>query len=138
MKTFSRALMVATFGLAIGLAPAAFGQDPPQPSPQPPTQEPAAPPAPEHQAPSPSDQAAEQTATGELVSVDTEAKTITVKKDDGTEMEFSYDDTLEVTGAQQEIAGLATVSGSQVTVTYTSDMGKNKASKIDVRAKELQ
>ena len=136
MKTFFRALTVATFGLAIGFAPAAYAQDPPEP--QPPTQEPAAPPAPEPAIPSQPDEAASLTETGELVSVDSEAKTLKVKTADGTEVEFSYDDSTEVTGAQQEIAGLATVSGSQVTVTYTSDMGKHKASKIDVRAQELQ
>jgi Cu/Ag efflux protein CusF len=75
-------------------------------------------------------------AEGELVSVDTEAKTLTIKKADGSEMQFSYSDATEISGAQDEAAGLATEAGSQVTVHYTSEGETHTASQIRVQPKE--
>ncbi len=54
---------------------------------------------------------------GELVQVDAKAKTLTIK--DGTaNVEFRYTDETAVTGADKDVAGLATMSGAQVTVHY--------------------
>ena len=72
------------------------------------------------------------TAKGELVKVDADAKTITIKGADGVETEFAYSATTEVKGGAEGVAGLATKSGSKVTVHFTTDMGKKTATKIEV------
>jgi hypothetical protein len=69
---------------------------------------------------------------GELTKVDTTAKTLSVKASDGAEMQFSYNDQTEVSGAQEGVAGLATKTGSQVTVHYTEKDGAKTATKIEV------
>ena len=68
--------------------------------------------------------------------VDATAKTITIKGADGVETEFAYTATTEVPGASDGVAGLATKSGSKVTVHFTSDMGKKTATKIEVGDKK--
>jgi len=74
-------------------------------------------------------------ARGELVNVDTNAKTLSVRTDK-TDMQFIYDDRTEVTGAKEGVAGLASVKGSQVTVHFTRQGQSNIASKIEVSAKQ--
>src|SRR5262245_44524343 len=74
-----------------------------------------------------------QTATGELVSVDAKADTMTVKTSTG-EITIKYDDQTKVSGASRNTAGLATMSGSQVTVRYKKDGATNLASSIEVKA----
>ena len=74
-------------------------------------------------------------ARGELVNVDTNAKTLSVRTDK-TDMQFIYDDRTEVTGANEGVAGLASVKGSQVTVHFTRQGQSNIASKIEVSAKQ--
>lgn len=76
------------------------------------------------------------TVTGELVNVDSAAKSITVKKADATEMKFAYADDTEVVGADKGLSGLATMSGSEVRVTYSVKGTGNVATKIEVRAKK--
>jgi hypothetical protein len=110
------------------VAPALAGAQAPSPSPSPspaPTQAPA---------PSASEPRADKalSAKGELVKVDADAKTITIKGADGVETEFAYTAATEVGGGREGVAGLATKSGSKVTVHYTSDMGKKTATKIEV------
>ena len=64
--------------------------------------------------------------SGELVDVDTTEQKLTVRNEQGEEMEFSYSSQTEVSGADQSIAGLATQSGSKVTVEY-SDSGEGQS-----------
>ena len=64
------------------------------------------------------------TAKGELVKVDADAKTITIKGADGVETEFAYTATTEVKGGRDGVAGLATKSGSKVTVHFTTRHGQ--------------
>jgi hypothetical protein len=125
-------LITPAFVVAFGLAPVANAQEPAQPAPAP--QERPATPAAQH------DQAkmAKQTAEGELLRVDMDAKTVTIKKADGKEMTFNYSDDTEITGAQREVAGLATVAGSTVTVSYETEGTKNDATKIEVKAKKYE
>jgi hypothetical protein len=78
-------------------------------------------------------QAQSQTASGELVSVDTKAKTLTVKTSTG-ESKFSFDDSTKISGGK-DAAGLATMSGSQVTIQYKKDGASNLATSIDLKAK---
>ena len=72
-------------------------------------------------------------ARGELVSVDANAKTLSVRTDK-TDMQFVYNDQTEVTGAKEGAAGLASMQGSQVTVHFTRE--GHIASKIEVAAKQ--
>jgi hypothetical protein len=77
------------------------------------------------QPPSPSDKArASQLRSpveGVLVSVDAKAKEITVKPASGAELVIAYTDTTEISGAQKDAAGLATMKDAGVTVHFTED-----------------
>jgi hypothetical protein len=73
-----------------------------------------------------------QTAQGELLDVDGKANTLTIKTQTG-EMTFRYNDSTKVTGAQKGISGLATMTGSEVTVMYRKDGQINLATSIDVK-----
>jgi hypothetical protein len=75
---------------------------------------------------------AQLTATGELVSIDAKDSTMKVKTATG-EVTIKYDDDTKVSGASRNTAGLATMSGSQVTVRYKKDGANNVASSIEVK-----
>jgi hypothetical protein len=74
-----------------------------------------------------------QTAQGELLDVDAKASTFTIKAPT-TELTFRYNDQTKVTGDQKGLSGLATMTGSQVTVQFRKDGQMNLATSIDVRA----
>jgi hypothetical protein len=76
-----------------------------------------------------------QTAQGELLDVDGKNQSLTIKAQAG-EMTFRYNDQTKVTGAQKGVAGLATMTGSQVTVMYRKDGQMNLATTIEVRANQ--
>jgi hypothetical protein len=78
-----------------------------------------------------------QTAQGELLDVDGKANTLTIKTQTG-EMTFSYNEQSKVTGAQKGVAGLATMTGSQVTVMYRKTGQTNLATSIDVKGSTPQ
>jgi len=79
-------------------------------------------------------QAAAASASGELVKVDATAKTLTVKAD-GRDQQFTFNESTKISGAQGA-AGLATMEGSQVTVTYTTKDRVMTATEIRVSAKK--
>jgi|SwirhirootsSR3_FD_contig_91_319613_length_509_multi_20_in_0_out_0_1 hypothetical protein len=123
MTSFSALAAAALF-----VAPALAGAQAPSPSPSPspaPTQAPA---------PSTAEPRADKamSAKGELVKVDADAKTFTIKSADGVETEYAYTAATDVAGFREGVAGLATKSGSKVTVHFTTDMGKKTATKIEV------
>ena len=105
---------------------------------QAPSQPPSAPPSSVSPAAPPSSSAGAQadtqlqTATGELVSIDAKESTMKVKTATG-EVTIKYDDDTKVSGASRNTAGLATMSGSQVTVRYKKDGANNVASSIEVK-----
>ena len=72
--------------------------------------------------------------TGELTRVTPDSKMFSVKTSTGAEMQFKYSDSTIVTGAQKNVAGLATERGSEVTVSYRVEGGTNMATKIDIHA----
>jgi hypothetical protein len=78
-----------------------------------------------------------QTAQGELLDVDGKANTLTIKTQAG-DMTFSYNEQSKVTGAQKGVAGLATMTGSQVTVMYRKNGQTNLATSIDVKGSTPQ
>jgi len=120
------AATLLTYGSA--LAQQAPGGAPPSPT------SPASPAAPAAPGAGPADQAgaAQQTATGELVSVDAKANTLSVKTATG-EVTIKYDDSTKVSGASRNAAGLATAEGSQVMVRYRKDGASNIATSIEVK-----
>jgi len=89
-------------------------------------------PAPQAQAPSPTAQAPAQPPAqaaqpvrspveGELVSVDTATKKITIKPLTGPDLVFTYNDKTAISGAQKDAAGLATMKEGRVTVHFSED-----------------
>ena len=126
MITIRRTFMsVATLVLAGGLCVVLAAQQQ-QPGQQQPGQ----------QQPSPGQtQQQESIARGELLSVNVDAKTLSVRTAEKTEMQFTYDDRTQVTGAKEGAAGLASMKGSQVTVHFTRSGQSNLASKIEVTRK---
>ncbi|HUK36101.1 MAG TPA: hypothetical protein VLV86_19425 [Vicinamibacterales bacterium] len=72
---------------------------------------------------------------GELTRVMPDQKAFTVKSTSGAEMLFRYNDQTVVTGAENNVAGLATSSGSVVTVSYRNDSAGNLATRIEVHPK---
>jgi YD repeat-containing protein len=93
---------LAVLALLAGVAPAFASQEPPA---RPPSQEQA------RQA---------QPVQGDLVKVDADMKALTVKTADGTEVQFKYDDSTQITGAK-DAAGLATMKEGRVTVHFKED-----------------
>ena len=104
-------------------APAAQAPDQPRPQPSPS-------PAPAQAKPE------EQTARGELSSIDATAKMLTIKPTAGAEQKFQYNDSTKVTGARGGVAGLATESGKQVTVHFKNEGANRVATEIEVQADE--
>ena len=98
--------------LAVVLAAPASAQTP-SPTPQPQAQAPAA--------PAQAAQPLRSPVEGELVSVDTAGKKITIKPLTGADLSFTYNDKTEISGAQKDAAGLATMKEGRVTVHFTED-----------------
>ena len=110
------------FGLAVAAAiavvlatPALVSGQTPPPTPQ--TQ--AQPPAPAGQDRAP--QMLRSPVEGDLISVDTTAKQITIKPLTGADLVFTYTDKTEISGAHKDAAGLATMKEGRVTVHFTED-----------------
>jgi hypothetical protein len=74
-----------------------------------------------------------QTAMGELVKVDSEKMTLSVRQADGAELTFSYNDQTEISGEQKNAQGLATAEGSKVVVHYTATDTAKTATKIEIK-----
>ena len=129
--------LLTAFTLMVGSASAQVAD---QPRPQPGAPAAQAPDQPRPQ-PSPSPSAAqakpeEQTARGELSSIDPTAKMLTIKPTAGAEQKFQYNDSTKVTGARGGVAGLATESGKQVTVHFKNEGANRVATEIEVQADE--
>jgi hypothetical protein len=90
-----------------------------------------------HAEPQAQAQAQTQTAQGELLDVDGKASTMTIKTQTG-DMTFRYNDSTRVTGAQKGVSGLATMTGSEVTVMYRKDGQINLVTSVDVKGKAPQ
>src|SRR5579871_3584962 len=73
--------------------------------------------------------------TGELTRVMPDQKAFTVKSTSGAEMLFRYNDQTIVAGAENNFAGLATSSGSEVTVSYKNYSEGNMETRIEVHPK---
>jgi hypothetical protein len=75
-------------------------------------------------------------AQGQLLKVDANAKTFSIRTAQDTPMQFSYTDDTKVVGADDSIAGLATMSGQDVTVHFIKKQQENVATQIEVQKKQ--
>jgi hypothetical protein len=87
------------------------------------------------QKPAPGGQQEADVASGELQKVDTTARTIAIRTAAGSQMQFSYTDETRVAGADKGVAGLATMSGTPVTIRFTKKDQVNVAISIEVQKK---
>jgi Cu/Ag efflux protein CusF len=109
--------------MAVVLAAPVSAQTPsptPQSQAQPAVQAPAQPAA-QTPAPAQAAQPMRSPVEGELVSVDSTAKKITIKPLTGADLVFAYTDKTAISGAQKDAAGLATMKEGRVTVHFTED-----------------
>lgn len=74
--------------------------------------------------------------TGEVVSVNTSTKELTIKTGPDKGMTFAIADETEIVGAGDGPEGLAAKAGTNVTVTYTVHGTANVAVKIEVLPKK--
>jgi hypothetical protein len=72
-----------------------------------------------------------QVATGELRSVDLQAKTLTIKNAAGDEQTFSFTDSTDIAGASGS-QGLSNQQGNQVIVRYLEQDGHHTAVRIEI------
>jgi hypothetical protein len=72
---------------------------------------------------------------GQLMRVDTEARTLTIQPSQGSPMVFRYTPDTKVVGADKGVAGLATMSGAAVTVQYVLQDKDNVATQIEIHQK---
>jgi hypothetical protein len=114
MRTTKRTLLVlAAVLLLVGVMPA-LAQDSRAPAPEP------------------------SVAQGQLLKVDATARTIAIRSAQGAQMQFSYTEDTKVVGADQGVAGLATMSGANVTIQFVRKGQDNVATQIEVRQKKQQ
>jgi Cu/Ag efflux protein CusF len=85
------------------------------------TPSPTAQPQAQRPAPAQAEQPLRSPVEGELVSVDADTKKITIKPATGADLVFTYTDKTEISGAQKDAAGLATMKQGKVTVHFTED-----------------
>ena len=69
---------------------------------------------------------------GELISVNPDLQLLVIRTAENVEVEFHFSEETEVAGSDETVAGLATMSGSQVTVHYRAEGEDLKAVKIEV------
>ena len=122
MKTrTTRALLAFTAAAFVAGAMPLRAQEPRNPPAQPPAQA----------------QAQEaKTAQGQLMRVDTEARTLSIQGAQGSPLVFRYTPATKVIGADKGVAGLATMSGAAVTVQYVVQDKDNVATQIEIQAKQ--
>lgn len=80
--------------------------------------------------------AQESTVKGELVRVDTTAKTIAIRAEgSNSPTVFAYSDGTKVSGAGDSITALSSLAGSHVTIHFTKQTPNNMAVRVEVTKK---
>ena len=125
MRTSTRRFvtMLGSLAFVAALSLSAFAQ---APASQAPAAQAAASPAPAAQAQK------SETAKGELKSVDTDKMTLTLASGET----FQFTSSTKVSGAQGGVAGLASMSGREVTINYSAKGGDRVATAITVGAEK--
>lgn len=70
--------------------------------------------------------------SGQLKSVEPESQMLVVATPEGQDFEFFYNEQTEFIGAQETIEGLSLTAGSQLSVYYNEEAGRNVATRIHV------
>lgn len=78
-----------------------------------------------------------QIAEGDLSKVDAQRQLFWIKKSDGEEMQFLFNNETQVEGADKTVEGLASKSGSHLIVHYKAEGATNMASRIEVQAQAV-
>ena len=76
---------------------------------------------------------AQGVAQGELVRVDAKTSTLVIKAADGAQMQFRYTEQTKVTGSDESVAGLATMTGARLTIRFTQQQQDKVATEIAVQ-----
>ncbi len=77
-----------------------------------------------------------KSAEGELVKVDLDNHTLTIKLENGDEMQFLFNSDTAVEGRDNGVQGLTSDAGTRLTITYKDDAGKKIATKITIKKSE--
>jgi hypothetical protein len=81
-------------------------------------------------------QAQETSVKGELVGVDTAAKTISIRSEgSNSPTVFAYSDSTKVSGAGDSVTALSSMKGSPVTIHFTKQTPNNMATRVEVAKK---
>jgi hypothetical protein len=126
MKLNKITVPAAILTLALGAAPLAAQT--PAPSTQP------AAGASAQSAPRQGAEARSSSVQGELLRVDMDKKMVVIEAADGKEQSFRFNDDTEISGAAQNVEGLATKTGTRVTVEFEGAAASAVAKKISIQA----
>ncbi len=74
---------------------------------------------------------------GELVKVDTDNQTFTIKLENDEEVQFQYDSNTAIENRDSGVQGLSAETGTQLTIRYTEENGKRIATWIEIKSQEL-
>ena len=74
---------------------------------------------------------------GELVKVDTDNQTFTIKLENGEEVQLQYDSSTEVEDRDSGVQGLSNEAGTQLTIRYTEENGKRMATRIEIKRQDV-
>ncbi len=74
----------------------------------------------------------EKLAQGELLKVDTEAMTLTIKNTEGSDIQFQYNSDTKVEGTTNGIQGLSTKTGTRVVIHYKEQSDRKLATRIEI------
>ena len=80
-------------------------------------------------------QAQVEVVEGELLEVDPESRTISVRAPGGAEVQFAYTNETVVTGSEEQTQGLATIEGAHVRVFVTRSDEAYTATRVVVESK---
>jgi hypothetical protein len=73
---------------------------------------------------------------GELLKVDPDARTISVRAPGGAEIQFAYTNETVITGSEEQTQGLATIEGTHVRVYFTRSDDAYTATRVVVEPEE--
>lgn len=72
---------------------------------------------------------------GELLEVDPDSRTISVRAPGGGELQFTYTNETVITGADEQSQGIATIEGAHVRVFFTRSEDAYTATRVVVESK---
>ena len=80
-------------------------------------------------------QAQVEVVEGELLEVDPESRTLSVRAPGGAALEFAYTNETVITGSEEQTQGLATIEGAHVRVFFTRSDESFTATRVVVESK---